>query len=171
MQNSQLLKTNYGNKTIGFLITNQATAHDYVTSKLRVYEAGSYLDTLKPNHWFDKFGLLPPGDYLKIAGNMFNLITVRIVVVILCLPIFMLMLVWGLSMGLTNRSIRKFQVRNESSWLYHWAKQMKTLAITLPILIYIAWPTTIHPVLVFGPFAVAYGSSWLMFASKFKRLW
>ena len=171
LQNSNLIKTNYGNKTVGYLIDKQDKTHVYVTHKLGVYNSASVLNSLNADHWFSRFGLLPAGDYFRIVGNIFNLITLRIVIVILCLPIFILMLVWGLSMGLTNRSIRQYQVRNESSWLYHWAKKMKSLAIILPILIYIAWPASIHPVIVFGPFAVAYGMSWLMFASKFKRLW
>jgi len=171
LEKSDLMKTEYGNNAVGVLFGTQETVYHEISDTLRFSEVGSALRTSRLNSWFAKAGLLPPTVYLVTATNMVNVVTLRVVVIILSLPIFILMLVWGLSVGLTRRSIRKYQVRNESSWTYHLAKSIKSFAVIMPILIYVAWPDSIHPVLVFGPFAIAYGMAWLMFASKFKRLW
>jgi integrating conjugative element membrane protein (TIGR03747 family) len=172
LKSSDLVDTNYGSSLVKNLLDIQQGIFNWLSEGLKLEAAAQGLarSGFAADH-FSRFGLLSPTSYALSMLNMINVVTLRIVVIILTLPIFILMLVWGLSIGLTKRSIRKYQVRNESAWLYHKAKKYKTWTIMVPIMVYVAWPESIHPVKIFGPSALAYGASWLVLASKFKRLW
>lgn len=88
-------------------------------------------------------------------------VVVRIVVALLTLPAYVLIGLACLLDGVVARDIRKFTAANESAFAYHryrpWAKRFFIVGWYL----YIAWPSSIHPNLVFIPSALLCG--WAIF--------
>jgi integrating conjugative element membrane protein (TIGR03747 family) len=77
----------------------------------------------------------------------------------------------GLVEGMTERDIRRFSGGRERGQVYHLAKRGIAPALTLPWVIYLAWPTTIHPNLVILPFAFVFALALYVAASSFKKYW
>jgi len=172
LENSALISTGYGYAIIGQLLVIQQSFYVFLTQTLHLSDAVYGASELRGvNYAFHKFGLLPPGVYAVTTMNMINVMTLRAVVVLLCMPVFLVVMVWGASIGLTKRAIRRYQVRNETSFVFHHAKRIKYYSIVVPITIYMAWPNELSPVLVFAPTAALFGLAWLVMASKFKKSW
>ena len=171
LENTNLITTGYGNTIINELLSTQQAFYGFITEQLKLetsllyLAAHPYSDTA-----FSKFGLLHPQQYAVATLNMIQVMSLRIVIVILSLPIFFIMLIWALGEGLTRRSIRAYQVRAERAFLFHHAKRIKFYSWVIPITVYLAWPNDLSPIAVFGPFALIYALSWLVMAAKFKRI-
>lgn len=172
LSNSQLVTTGYGNTVIAKLLMTQQETYGFVIHTLKMEAALNGLSEVKViQHGFARLGLLDPHVYAVSMLNMINVITLKVVVILLSLPIFLILMIWSVNAGLVQRAIRKYQVRNESSWIFHHAKRIKYWSIVLPIIVYLTWPNELSPVIVFGPCAFAYGASWFVMASKFKKNW
>ena len=169
---SSLVTTGYGSKMITLLLAAQQETYSFVSETLKLK---SSLKTMSEvtfiQSGFARLGLLDPHVYAISMLNMINVITVKVVVILLSLPIFLIVMIWSINAGLVQRAIRKYQVRNESSWIFHHAKRIKFWSIVLPVVVYLTWPDELSPVWVFGPCAFVYGASWFVMASKFKKNW
>ena len=172
LSNTQLVTTSYGNAVISRLLIGQQETYLFVVETLNMEAALTGLSDIRViQHGFARMGLLDPHVYAVSMLNMINVITLKVVVILLSLPIFLILMIWAINAGLVQRAIRKYQVRNESSWIFHHAKRIKFWSIILPIIVYLTWPNELSPVFVFGPCALAYGASWFVMASKFKKNW
>ena len=172
LSNTQLVTTQYGNTLISKLLIAQQHTYLFVTDTLKMEAALTGLSDLRfIQHGFNRMGLLDPHIYAVSMLNMINVITLKVVVILLSLPIFLILMIWAINAGLVQRAIRKYQVRNESSWIFHHAKRIKFWSIVLPVIVYLTWPNELSPLLIFGPCAFAYGASWFVMASKFKKNW
>ena len=172
LSNTQLVTTHYGNTLISKLLSAQQHTYLFVTDTLKMEAALTGLSDLRfIQHGFNRMGLLDPHIYAVSMLNMINVITLKVVVILLSLPIFLILMIWAINAGLVQRAIRKYQVRNESSWIFHHAKRIKFWSIVLPVIVYLTWPNELSPLLIFGPCAIAYGASWFVMASKFKKNW
>jgi len=172
LANTQLVTTGYGNAMISTLLIGQQQSYLFVTETLKMETALYGLsDVSLIQHGFAGLGLLDPHIYAVSMLNMINVITLKVVVILLSLPIFLILMIWSINAGLVQRAIRKYQVRNESSWIFHHAKRIKFWSIVFPIVVYLTWPNELSPLLIFGPCAFAYAASWFVMASKFKKNW
>ncbi len=172
LANTQLVTTGYGNAMISTLLIGQQQSYLFVTETLKMETALYGLsDVSLIQHGFAGLGLLDPHIYAVSMLNMINVITLKVVVILLSLPIFLILMIWSINAGLVQRAIRKYQVRNESSWIFHHAKRIKFWSIIFPIVVYLTWPNELSPLLIFGPCAFAYAASWFVMASKFKKNW
>ncbi len=172
LSNTQLVTTQYGNTLISKLLIAQQHTYLFVADTLKMEAALTGLSDLRfIQHGFNRMGLLDPHIYAVSMLNMINVITLKVVVILLSLPIFLILMIWAINAGLVQRAIRKYQVRNESSWIFHHAKRIKFWSIVLPVIVYLTWPNELSPLLIFGPCAFAYGVSWFVMASKFKKNW
>lgn len=172
LANSQLVTTGYGNTLISRLLIAQQHTYLFFAETLKMEAALNGLSDLRfIQHGFDRMGLLDPHVYAVSMLNMINVITLKVVVILLSLPIFLILMIWSVNAGLVQRAIRKYQVRNETSWIFHHAKRIKFWSIVLPVIVYLTWPNELSPLLIFGPCAFAYGASWFVMASKFKKNW
>ena len=170
LANTQLVTTGYGNAMISTLLIGQQQSYLFVTETLKMETALYGLsDVSLIQHGFAGLGLLDPHIYAVSMLNMINVITLKVVVILLSLPIFLILMIWSINAGLVQRAIRKYQVRNESSWIFHHAKRIKFWSIIFPIVVYLTWPNELSPLLIFGPCAFAYAASWFVMASKFKK--
>ena len=119
--------------------------------------------------FYIKAGFAYIHDYLVAAMYVVSTFVVRLMILFLSSPIFLLLGVVGLVDGLMMRDRRRFTAGLESSFVYHIAKRMVLPMIFLAWVIYLALPTSIHPVAVILPFACGFALAIATTAAKFKK--
>ena len=107
--------------------------------------------------------------YILAAMIVIQIFAVRLAVLILAFPAFVLLALLGLIDGLVQRDIRRWSGGRESSFVYHWAKKILYPSLILPWIIYLAMPVSVHPNLIVLPFAVLFAISVMVMASTFKK--
>lgn len=109
------------------------------------------------------------GVYIKAVINIILVFLVRLVILVLSTPIFLLAAVVGAVDGLVRRDIRRFGAGRESSFLYFHAKAWVTPMLVLTWLIYLSIPFSVHPNLIFIPMAFLFGLSLSITFGSFKK--
>ena len=109
------------------------------------------------------------GPYARAARNISELYAIRLTVLGLAAPLFVLLGWVGLVDGLVQRDLRRWGGGRESSYVYHYAKRSNIVFVALAGFIYLAMPFTIHPAIVLVPFAIACAGSIGLTASRFKK--
>lgn len=95
--------------------------------------------------------------------------TVRLLVLILTMPLFIMATFVGLVDGLVRRDIRKFGAGRESGFIYHRVKASVIPLAVLPWVLYLAFPISVHPLWILLPSAVLLGLAVSITASSFKK--
>jgi integrating conjugative element membrane protein (TIGR03747 family) len=95
--------------------------------------------------------------------------SVRIIILTLALPLFVLALFTGLIDGLMRRDLRKFGAGRESSFIYHRAKGLLTPLLITPWILYLAMPVSLNPLWILLPCATLQGSAVAITAATFKK--
>jgi integrating conjugative element membrane protein (TIGR03747 family) len=108
-------------------------------------------------------------DYLVSAMFIMTMFFVRLSILILSMPAFLLFGIVGLSDGLMQRDLRRWCGGNESGYIYHWAKRFALPVLVITWVIYLAIPSSIHPNFIITPFAVLFGLVLMVMSSKFKK--
>lgn len=108
-------------------------------------------------------------DYIQTFATVIQIFAVRLAVLILSLPAFILLSFIGLIDGLSQRDVRRWSAGIESGFKYHWAKRFLTPSLFLPWILYLAMPTSIHPNYIVLPFAFIFSISVMVMASTFKK--
>ncbi|MBV2205731.1 MAG: TIGR03747 family integrating conjugative element membrane protein [Pseudomonas sp.] len=107
--------------------------------------------------------------YLIAAAFTTLTFMVRLLVLVLTLPLFLLAAFVGLVDGLVRRDVRKFGAGRETSFVYHRAKAALMPLAVLPWIIYLTLPISVHPLLVLLPCASLLGVVVCITASTFKK--
>ncbi len=94
---------------------------------------------------------------------------VRMAILILSLPLFVLFGLVGFIDGLVERDLRRFSAGRESAYVFHIAKRAMMPMVVLAWAIYLSLPFSLHPALVIIPFAVIFALSVGIAASSFKK--
>ncbi|MGF6331134.1 integrating conjugative element membrane protein (TIGR03747 family) [Pseudomonas sp. BS3782 TE3695] len=94
---------------------------------------------------------------------------VRLSILVLATPLFLLAALTGLVDGLMRRDLRKFGAGRESSFVYHRAKRAVIPLLIVPWVIYLSLPFSINPLAVFFPCAVFLGMVIAITAATFKK--
>ncbi len=108
-------------------------------------------------------------NYLIAAAFTTLTFIVRLLVLVLTLPLFVLAAFVGLVDGLVRRDIRKFGAGRESGFVYHRAKASLMPLAVLPWVIYLTLPISVHPLLVLLPSAALLGLAVNITAASFKK--
>jgi integrating conjugative element membrane protein (TIGR03747 family) len=108
-------------------------------------------------------------EYVLAAMTVTQIFAVRLAVLTLAMPAFVLLGAMGLVDGLVQRDIRRWSGGRESSFVYHWAKKALYPSLILPWIVYLAIPVNVHPNLVVLPFAVLFAVSLMVMSSTFKK--
>lgn len=107
--------------------------------------------------------------YVDAAIYSVQTVVVRVIVAVLTLPAYLLIGLACLLDGVVARDLRKFTAANESAFAYHryrpWARRFFVAGWYL----YIAWPGSIHPNVVFVPSALLVGLAVFNSAKWFKK--
>lgn len=107
--------------------------------------------------------------YLIAAAFTILTFMVRLLVLMLTLPLFLLAAFVGLVDGLVRRDIRKFGAGRESGFIYHRAKASLMPLAVLPWILYLTLPISVHPLLVLLPSAALLGLAVNITAASFKK--
>lgn len=109
------------------------------------------------------------GTYLMATVNIILVFIVRLFLLLLSSPIFILASIVGIVDGLVRRDIRRFGAGRESSFLYHHSKRWIGRFLILSWLLYLSIPVSIHPNLIFIPMAFLFGLSVSITFGSFKK--
>jgi integrating conjugative element membrane protein (TIGR03747 family) len=94
---------------------------------------------------------------------------VRLLVLTLSLPLFLLAALTGLVDGLVRRDVRRFGAGRESGFVYHRARASLAPLSVLPWVTYLALPVSVPPLFILLPGAVALGGVVCLSAATFKK--
>lgn len=134
---------------------NQASAPSHSgTRDFRYYISQAYV-------WIES--------YLIAAAFTTLVFIVRLMVLVLTLPLFLMAAFVGLVDGLVRRDIRRFGAGRESGFIYHRAKASLMPLAVLPWVIYLALPLSVSPLLILLPSAVLLGLATDIAAGSFKK--
>ncbi|MCX8967416.1 TIGR03747 family integrating conjugative element membrane protein [Erwinia psidii] len=108
-------------------------------------------------------------DYLLATVYVTVIAVVRVTILVLSIPLFILVILVALTEGLGRRDIRRYGAGYESSFVYHHAKRMVKPAIYIPCMLYLSWPTSVYPNLLLLPAAIFLGIAMTVTTASFKK--
>ncbi|MCF5173309.1 TIGR03747 family integrating conjugative element membrane protein [Pseudomonas canadensis] len=108
-------------------------------------------------------------DFVLAAVYVTLTFVVRLTILVLAIPLFLLAIFTGFVDGLIRRDLRKFGAGRESSFVYHRAKRAVLPLLIVPWVIYLSLPFSLNPMAVFFPCAVMLGIITAITATTFKK--
>lgn len=108
-------------------------------------------------------------DFVMAAVYVTFTFVVRLTILVLTTPLFLLAMFTGFVDGLMRRDLRKFGAGRESSFVYHRAKRALIPLLIVPWIIYLSLPFSINPMVVFLPCAVVLRATVAITAMTFKK--
>ena len=108
-------------------------------------------------------------DYLIAAMVATQVYALRLSVLCLSVPVFVLAGLVGAIDGIVQRDLNRWRGGRELGQRYHLAKSFIAPALTLPWIVYLAWPTTLHPYFIILPFAGFLGWVTSIMTARFKK--
>ncbi|MDN5869207.1 MAG: TIGR03747 family integrating conjugative element membrane protein [Nitrococcus sp.] len=111
----------------------------------------------------------PVAEYVLAAVQVTQVFSVRLAVLVLAMPVFVMFTLVAIVDGLVKRDLRRWGGGRESSFVYHWAKRSALPLLVLTWVIYLALPISLHPSFVVLPFAALFALSVAVTASTFKK--
>ncbi|PLA73955.1 hypothetical protein CYQ88_08300 [Hydrogenovibrio sp. SC-1] len=106
--------------------------------------------------------------FIAIAYTI-ELNAVRLAVIVMSLPAFILFGIYAIVDGLNERDVRTWSGGRESSFVYHHTKRWITTFIYLPIIVYLSSPWSIHPSLFMLAFALPFSYAIWLATMYFKK--
>lgn len=100
-----------------------------------------------------KAGYRAVADFVQVAMTITQVFAVRLAVLTLAMPAFLLFGVVALVEGLVQRDLRRWGGGRESAFVYHHAKRMLFPSLLLAWIVYLGLPCSVHPSLVILPLA------------------
>jgi integrating conjugative element membrane protein (TIGR03747 family) len=108
-------------------------------------------------------------EYVFAAIYMISTFTLRLVIFLLSMPLFLLAITIGVVDGLVRRDLRKYGCGYESGFIYHQSKVMIIKPLIASGMLYLALPFSIHPLVILLPSAVFQGISISITVGSFKK--
>jgi integrating conjugative element membrane protein (TIGR03747 family) len=107
--------------------------------------------------------------YLIASAYTVLVFLVRLLVLTLTLPLFLMTAFVGFVDGLVRRDVRRFGAGRESGFLYHRARATLMPLAVLPWVTYLALPVSVHPLLILLPSAALLGVAVDVASATFKK--
>ncbi|WP_323146310.1 TIGR03747 family integrating conjugative element membrane protein [Pseudomonas marginalis] len=108
-------------------------------------------------------------DFVLAAAYVTFTFVVRLTILVLATPLFLMATFTGFIDGLMRRDLRKFGAGRESSFVYHRAKRAVTTVLLVPWIIYLSLPFSLNPLAIFLPCAAMLGITTAITAATFKK--
>ncbi|SDR32928.1 integrating conjugative element membrane protein, PFL_4697 family [Pseudomonas grimontii] len=108
-------------------------------------------------------------DFVLAAVYVTFTFVVRLTILVLATPLFLLAMFTGFVDGLMRRDLRKFGAGRESSFVYHRAKRALIPLLVVPWIIYLSLPFSVDPMAVFLPCAMMLGVTMAITTATFKK--
>jgi integrating conjugative element membrane protein (TIGR03747 family) len=111
----------------------------------------------------------PIAEFVIAMMQVTQVFSVRLAILTLAMPVFLLFSLVALVDGLVQRDLRRWGGGRESSFVYHYAKKAALPLVVLAWVIYLALPFSLHPTFVVLPFAALFALTVAVTASTFKK--
>ncbi|MDR3430736.1 MAG: TIGR03747 family integrating conjugative element membrane protein [Rouxiella aceris] len=108
-------------------------------------------------------------EYLQATVYVTIIFAIRVAILVLSIPLFIMVSLTGIVDGLVRRDLRRYGAGYESSFVYHHAKRYVKPAMYGPCMLYLAWPTAVWPNLLLLPSAVILGGVLSVVTGAFKK--
>ncbi|ELW2864719.1 TIGR03747 family integrating conjugative element membrane protein [Salmonella enterica] len=107
--------------------------------------------------------------YIQAAVYITLTFVLRVFILLLTAPLFLLVAVVGITDGLVRRDIRRFGCGYESGFIYHHAKRTVLPVFFLAWIIYLSLPFSVNPCIVLLPAALLFGLIISIATGTFKK--
>ncbi|MCP4043717.1 MAG: TIGR03747 family integrating conjugative element membrane protein [Gammaproteobacteria bacterium] len=111
----------------------------------------------------------PIAEFVIAMMQVTQVFSVRLAILTLAMPVFLLFSMVALVDGLVQRDLRRWGGGRESSFVYHYAKKAALPLMVITWVVYLALPFSLHPTFVVLPFSVLVALSVAVTASTFKK--
>lgn len=111
----------------------------------------------------------PLAEFVIAAMQVTQVFSVRLAILSLATPVFLLFSLLALVDGLVRRDLRRWGGGRESSFVYHYAKKAVLPLVVITWVTYLALPFSLHPTFVILPFATLFALTVTITASTFKK--
>lgn len=111
----------------------------------------------------------PIAEFVIAMMQVTQVFSVRLAILTLAMPIFLLFSLVALVDGLVQRDLRRWGGGRESSFVYHYAKKAALPLVVLAWVTYLALPFSLHPTFIVLPFAALFALTVAVTASTFKK--
>ncbi len=111
----------------------------------------------------------PIAEFVIAAMQVTQVFSVRLAILLLATPVFLLFSLVALVDGLVRRDLRRWGGGRESSFVYHYAKKAAIPLVVLAWVVYLALPVSLHPTFIVIPFATLFALAVTVTASTFKK--
>ncbi|MDN8600300.1 TIGR03747 family integrating conjugative element membrane protein [Citrobacter sp. S2-9] len=136
---------------------------------------GLFLDTgFMP--WLEQLRHQPAGHWIRLLETfsqatvyIFLTFVLRVFILLLTLPLFVLAALTGMTDGLVRRDIRRYGRGHESGFIYHHAKRSVMPVFFLTWIVYLSLPFSINPCVILLPSALIFGLSITITTATFKK--
>ncbi|HFO4497254.1 TPA: TIGR03747 family integrating conjugative element membrane protein [Escherichia coli] len=108
-------------------------------------------------------------DYLMATVYVTVVTLVRVTILALSVPLFVMVALVAVVEGLGRRDLRRYGAAYESSFVYHHARKSIKPAIYIPCILYLSWPTAVYPNLLIWPAAMLLGGAVTVTMASFKK--
>ncbi|EJX0633909.1 TIGR03747 family integrating conjugative element membrane protein [Salmonella enterica] len=112
-------------------------------------------------HWIDT--------YIQATVYITLTFVLRVFILLLTAPLFILVAIVGITDGLVRRDIRRFGCGYESGFIYHHAKRTVMPVFFMAWVIYLSLPFSVNPCLILLPAALAFGGVITISVGTFKK--
>lgn len=107
--------------------------------------------------------------YARAAIDVSLVVLVRLIILVLSFPLFVMAAVVGSVDGLVRRDLRRFGAGRESAFVYHHAKRLTGPVFISGWAIYLGMPWSVHPNLFLVPCAALFGLLLSITVGSFKK--
>jgi len=111
----------------------------------------------------------PMADFVLATLQVTQVFSLRLAILTLAMPVFVLFSLVALVDGLVQRDLRRWGGGRESSFVYHYVKKAAVPLLVMTWVIYLALPFSLHPTFVVLPFATVFALTIAVTASTFKK--
>jgi len=111
----------------------------------------------------------PIAEFVIAMMQVTQVFSVRLAILTLAMPVFLLFSLVALVDGLVQRGLRRWGGRRESSFVYHYPKKAALPLAMIAWVVYLALPFSLHPTFVVLHFAAMFVLSVAVTASTFKE--
>jgi integrating conjugative element membrane protein (TIGR03747 family) len=141
---------------------------DWIKDASAQASAPAHKQGLDFRHYLSLFYVHLEG-YLIASAYTVMIFMVRLLILCLAMPMFVMAAFVGFIDGLVRRDIRRFGAGRESGFIYHRARASLMPLAVLPWVVYLALPISVHPLVVLLPAAIALGVTVDLTAGTFKK--
>lgn len=107
--------------------------------------------------------------YLLATFFVLQIVMMRVTILVLSIPLFILVIIVGVVDGLVRRDLRRYGAAYESSFLYHHAKRIIKPVIYIPCVLYVSLPFAVYPNILLLPSILLIGMAISVTVGSFKK--